>query len=197
MYWKSNTARAEKHRAVRWYAASIYKAPLTSSYRGLSYSDPFGLCPVCIAYGIFEVASTVYDLGDLAVTAYKHHQGKVSDEDLAITATGVAIGLVGFGGGYGKTARELIGFAPGKWLTHFQKHGAEFGAKNAVEYLKGANKLIKGGDGIETAIRKNGDKLFYRSATNEFAVVTKDGKTIRTYFKPHDGRDYFLDQAAR
>jgi hypothetical protein len=28
---------------VRWCAASIYKAPITSSYRGLNYSDPFGL----------------------------------------------------------------------------------------------------------------------------------------------------------
>lgn len=31
---------------MRWCAASIYKAPLISSYRGLSYSDPFGLCTV-------------------------------------------------------------------------------------------------------------------------------------------------------
>jgi RHS repeat-associated protein len=163
----------------------------------VNYSDPFGLCPLCVAYAIFEVGSTLYDLGDLAVTAYRHHQGKVSDAELALTATGVAIGLVSFGGGYGKASRELIGFVPGKWLTHFEKHGAEFGAKNAVEYLKGANKLISGGEGVEVAIRKNGDKLFYRSATNEFAVVTKDGKAIRTYFKPNRGRDYFLEQAAK
>lgn len=152
---------------------------------------------MCVAYAIFEVGSTLYDLGDLAVTAYKHSRGQVSDQDLAITTAGVGIGLVSFGGGYGRAGRELIGFAPGKWLTHFEKHGAEFGAKNAVEYLKGANKLIKGGEGVETMVRKNGDKLFYRSATNEFAVVTKDGKTIRTYVKPDRGRDYFLEQAAR
>lgn len=50
---------------------------------------------------------------------------------------------------------------------------------------------------METAVRKNGDKLFYRKASNEFAVVSKDGKTIRTYFKPDDGRDYFLQEAAK
>ncbi len=45
MRWRCRTARARRHRAVRWCVASVYKAPLTSSYRGLSYSDPFGLCP--------------------------------------------------------------------------------------------------------------------------------------------------------
>ena len=81
-------------------------------------------------------------------------------------------------------------------MTRFEKHGAEFGYKNAVDYLKGANRLIQGGDGVETYVRRNGDVLFYREATNEFAVVAKDGKTIRTYFRPEDGRKYFLDQIA-
>lgn len=82
-------------------------------------------------------------------------------------------------------------------MTHFQKHGAEFGYKNAVEYLKGANRLIQGGDGVETYVRRNGDMPFYREATNEFAVVAKDGKTIRTYVRPEDGYKYFLDQIPR
>src|SRR5581483_2055763 len=136
-------ASAGLHHILRWLShdASGEVILCRSGYRGLNYSDPFGLCPLCVAYAIFEVGSTLYDLGDLAVTAYRHHQGKVSDAELALTATGVAIGLVSFGVGYGKASRELIGFVPGKWLTHFEKHGAEFGAKNAVEYLKGANKL--------------------------------------------------------
>jgi hypothetical protein len=39
---------------MQWCAACIYKAPLTSSYRGLSYSDPFGLCieDACIIEGL-------------------------------------------------------------------------------------------------------------------------------------------------
>ncbi len=103
-----------------------------------------------------------------------------------------------FVGGIAREGGEkLIGFAAGKWLTHFEKHGAEFGFKNAVEYLRAANALIRGGKGVETVVRKNGDKLFYRTATNEFGVLAKDGKTIRTYFKPDDGRDYFLREAAK
>lgn len=132
-------------------------------------------------YGIFEIGATAYDLADLAITGINCLRGRASRAELGVTAAGVGLGLVTFGGGYGRTARSLTGFAPGKWLTHFEKHGAEFGYKNAVEYLKGANRLIQGGDGVETYVRRNGDMLFYGEATNEFAVVAKDGKTIRTY----------------
>lgn len=69
-------------------------------------------------------------------------------------------------------------FASGKWLSHFENHGAEFGYKNSMEYLQGARSLI-GRRGIQTYTRKNGDQLFYDSATNEFAVMTQGG-TIRT-----------------
>ncbi len=61
---------------MRWYAASIYKAPLTSSYRGLSYSDPFGLCPIevdgvpCAFAGLLAggAAGFTYGLAAGAVT---------------------------------------------------------------------------------------------------------------------------------
>jgi filamentous hemagglutinin len=70
----------------------------------------------------------------------------------------------------------------------------EFGFKNAVEYLRGAQKLTGGGEGILTFIRKNGDTLFYNPTTNEFAVLAKDGQTIRSYFKPEEGLEYWLRQ---
>ncbi len=72
-------------------------------------------------------------------------------------------------------------FAPGRWLDHFQKHAAEFEYQNAVQYLRGAQQLTQGGEGILQLTRKNGDILFYKSATNEFAVLAQDGETIRTY----------------
>jgi pyocin large subunit-like protein len=83
-------------------------------------------------------------------------------------------------------------FAPGKWLTHFEKHGAEFGYKNSVEYLQGARSLI-GRHGVQTYTRTNGDRLFYDAATNEFAATTKDG-VIRTYFRPDNGSAYWQGQ---
>ena len=89
-----------------------------------------------------------------------------------------------------------MGFAPGRWLEHFEKHGGEFGYKTSVEYLRGAQTLTAGGEGIETFVRTNGETLFYRAATNEFAVLTAQG-LIRTYFKPMEGREYCLRQAGR
>lgn len=74
----------------------------------VNLSDPFGLCPLCVvAYGIFEVASTLYDVGDLAVTGVRYVQGRASAE-LAVTAGGVGVGVFGFGGGYGRAARTAF-----------------------------------------------------------------------------------------
>jgi len=86
-------------------------------------------------------------------------------------------------------------FAPGKWLNHFQKHAAEFEYQNSVQYLRGAQQLMKGGQGILQLKRKNGDTFFYKPATNEFAVLAQDDKTIRTYFKPKNGMQYWFDQS--
>jgi pyocin large subunit-like protein len=79
--------------------------------------------------------------------------------------------------------------------SHFKKHGAEFGAKSAKEYLSQAQRFVRS-EGLETATRANGDRLLYNASKNEFAVVTKEG-TIRTYFKPDDGLRYWQEQIAR
>ena len=85
-------------------------------------------------------------------------------------------------------------FASDESLTdHFEKHGPEFGYQTEEEYLQGARALTKGGQGIETSIRSNGDKLFYNPATNEFAVLRPNG-IIRTYFKPTGSFGYWLGQ---
>lgn len=122
-------------------------------------------------------------------------------EGAALGSTGAKVGLAASFilsalPGVGEGAR-LLGFAPGRWLSHFAEHGAEFGYKTAVEYLRGANALIRGGEGVQTFVRAGGDRLFYREATNEFAVLARDGQTIRTYFKPRDGAQYWLDQTRR
>lgn len=59
-------------------------------------------------YAAFEVASTLYDVGDLAVTAYRYSRGRASRTELAVTGTGVLAGMVGAGGGYGRAARSLV-----------------------------------------------------------------------------------------
>lgn len=75
----------------------------------VSYGDPFGLCPVClVAYAVFEIGATAYDLYDFGRTAIDYSQGKVGKAELGITAAGVGVGLFGFGGGYGRAAREAL-----------------------------------------------------------------------------------------
>ena len=88
--------------------------------------------------------------------------------------------------------KPLARFEPGRWLPHFEKHAAEFGYRTPVEYLRGARDLV-GREGVETFTRTNGDKLFYDAARNEFAVM-KPGDILRTYFRPQNGRDYWISQ---
>jgi len=60
-------------------------------------------------YGIFEIGATAYDLADLAITGINYLRGRASRAELGVTAAGVGLGLVTFGGGYGRTARSLTG----------------------------------------------------------------------------------------
>ncbi|MGH9970025.1 MAG: RHS repeat-associated core domain-containing protein [Pyrinomonadaceae bacterium] len=95
-------------------------------------------------------------------------------------------------GGAAKLGQKA--FAPGRWLSHFQSHGAEFGYKTSVEYLRGAQSLI-GRSGIRTMLR-GGDQLFYDVARNEFAVLGGNGY-IRTFFKPREGLKYWIGQGGK
>jgi len=70
----------------------------------VTYSDPFGLCPQC--YLAFEVGATLFDFSALAVTGVGYLRGNASRTELALTSAGVAAGLFGFGGGYGRAARQ-------------------------------------------------------------------------------------------
>jgi RHS repeat-associated protein len=72
----------------------------------LTFSDPFGLCPVC--YVAFEVGATLCDAADLAVTGLRYLRGRASGAELTATAGGAAAGVVGFGAGYGRAARSLV-----------------------------------------------------------------------------------------
>jgi RHS repeat-associated protein len=86
--------------------------------------------------------------------------------------------------------RCLLSFVPGRWLPHFEKHGAEFGYKTSVEYLQGANKLVRAPDTISKTVGKN--TYFYQESTNGFAVVR--GGKLRTYFRPDRGRAHYEKQ---
>jgi hypothetical protein len=80
---------------------------------------------------------------------------------------------------------------------HFQRDGADFGAKTVDDYVAKAHAFVdKPPKDVLTLTRSNGDKLLYDAHGNVFAVVTKDGAP-RTMFKPHDGQAYWDKQKAR
>jgi len=84
----------------------------------------------------------------------------------------------------------------GAALSHFEKHGAEFGLKNAGQYVKAASGFASSkGDDVARYVNGAGKVLVYNKATNEFATHT--GKIIHTYFKPQRGFDYVKDVIKR
>lgn len=77
---------------------------------------------------------------------------------------------------------------------HFEKHGAEVGARSYEEWLGMVHGFIHAPPkGVETLARNNGDTLFYDTRRNVFAVMTKKGAP-RTLFRPYEGAAYWQKQ---
>lgn len=95
--------------------------------------------------------------------------------------------------------RSDVGFASRKKLQeHFEKHGREFGASNEGEYLELAQTLRDrpaGGDVLETT-RRDGVITRFDRRSGAF-LAFNDDRTIRTFFKPNDGENYFHRQGKR
>lgn len=82
---------------------------------------------------------------------------------------------------------------------HFAKHGGEFGAASATAYLALAQQLRDapaGGNVLEVVRPLDGVVSRFDRASGAFIAFDRDG-TIRTFFKPNDGEDYFRRQAKR
>ena len=85
-----------------------------------------------------------------------------------------------------------------KLVEHWGKHSAEFGTITMDDYLKMAQQLRDapvGGD-IEEVIRNGGVASRFDRSSGAFIAFNPD-RTIRTFFKPHDGQAYFWRQARR
>jgi len=81
---------------------------------------------------------------------------------------------------------------------HFQKHGSEFGAITAQEYLRLAQALRDApvGGSILQAARADGVVSKFDKSHTYFGAYDADG-TIRTFFIPNDGERYFRRQSRR
>ena len=84
---------------------------------------------------------------------------------------------------------------------HFKDHGADFGAVNAVDYVRKAREFLHNpGAGVLSKTRGNGDVVRFDPATNAFGVMDKTGAP-RTFYKPNPAKhgyrtnlDYFNAQ---
>ena len=96
-------------------------------------------------------------------------------------------------------SRTAIGFrSPAQLATHFDKHGAEFRAGSAQEYLRLAQDLRdrpSGGNVLERT-RADGVTTRFDRASGAFLAVNRDG-SIRTFFRPNQGETYFWRQLER
>lgn len=76
---------------------------------------------------------------------------------------------------------------------HFAKHGAEFNYSTAAEYEVGASRVINSSEALHKIEKEDGDDVYYIESTNEFVILATYG-SIRTYFKPDDGIEYYNRQ---
>jgi len=83
-------------------------------------------------------------------------------------------------------------------IEHYRKHGAEFGARTADDYLNRARALRdrRAGRNVLEAVRKDGVITRYDRSTGAFLAFDSDG-TIRTFFRPNLGEIYFRRQLSR
>jgi pyocin large subunit-like protein len=84
-------------------------------------------------------------------------------------------------------------------LGHWKKHKGDYpGLQNAKQYVEEAQEFMQSGDPwIQTKVRGNGDVVRYNRVTENFGIMTSDGR-IRTYYKPNprnhgyaSNQDYF------
>jgi pyocin large subunit-like protein len=92
-----------------------------------------------------------------------------------------------------------IGFRSADRLAeHYAKHGREFGAISQAEYLRRAQALRDAplSDSVLEIRRADGVVSRFDRATGSFIAFDPDG-TIRTFFRPNDGENYFRRQASQ
>lgn len=80
---------------------------------------------------------------------------------------------------------------------HFDRHGADFGAKDPDDYARQAWRFLQRAKAEKFPAKRDSEGVLrvYDPATRSFGAYNRDG-TTRTFFKP-SRRDYFKDQPGR
>lgn len=195
---------------------SIAEYPSQNAYtyangNPISYIDPFGTSAT-LGHTALDAAGFIPGIGmlfDGMNALWYLAEGDFTNAGLSAVAlvpvigdaagvVGAGIKIVGKADGVidaAKVAEKTVFKSQDLLDAHYVKHASEFGNITKDEYLAGAQNLVnsKTGNNILTKTRSNGDVIFYNKTTNEFAIKASDG-SIRTYFKPTDGIDYFYRQ---
>ena len=83
-------------------------------------------------------------------------------------------------------------FKEGDYLRdHFERHGADFGSKDAKSYERRASNFYSDPNAL-AKMSRDGVIRLYDPTSNTFGSYNADG-TIRTFFKPTDGLDFWKD----
>lgn len=79
-------------------------------------------------------------------------------------------------------------------VNHFYSHGYDMGYTYITEYSQAAIDFANSNDENDISFAaKNGSLYKYNKVTNEFLIISKDGKIV-TYFEPDRGIEYFYEQ---
>lgn len=80
--------------------------------------------------------------------------------------------------------------------NHFERHGADFGAKSADEYAAQARKFYNDAhkNGYEKIVGQDGVQRLYDPNTRTFGSYGSDGST-KTFFKPENAKEYWGRQS--
>lgn len=97
------------------------------------------------------------------------------------------------------SVKTKIGFASRqKFEDHYEKHGREFGSVSEEEYLRLAQELRDhpANSDVLESVRADRVVTRYDRRSGAFLAFNQD-LTIRTFFKPNDGENYFRRQSKR
>ncbi len=79
---------------------------------------------------------------------------------------------------------------------HFDRHGADFKAKNPDDYARQAHAFFLAREQYQVKVDTDGSIRVFDPKTRAFAAYNRDG-TTKTFFKPSDGQAYFDHQPGK
>ena len=93
----------------------------------------------------------------------------------------------------GEREWSAVEFNPETLADHASRHGCDFGVTNANEYAKAALEFINHVTDKSVITDAEGVRRMYSETNNIFSSAYPDG-TIRTFFKPRQGKKYWEGQ---